>query len=169
MDSDERNLFVFPGGHLFITKGLLTDLSSAYELYYLLGFEACLVHDKFLFNRLLLEYNTSTLAALADGQTSSEASLSEVAYQLRQLSFESEIIQQVDELTANLICTSSIMDRTGIVPMLENSTSRSNQWLSYRTNYDRRMDFILNDIEAGSKCGSFKTNGSYQLHVLDKL
>ena len=62
IDNDvEKHAFTLPGGDLFITTGMLTSFEKEYELYYLLTFEATLMHEGYLLDLLKQEYNSLTL------------------------------------------------------------------------------------------------------------
>lgn len=165
LNDDKTNAFVLPGGHFYITTGLLRQLEQEYELYYILALEASLMNERYLLNRLIAEYNTLTLVELANELESQEGvTIEEVTALISHLEFQPELIQLVDEKVGDLICESSSMDRKGIIPIL----SKSIEWFKYRPSYGNRLRTIEN-LNESDRCGSFTTNGNYKKQVLDYL
>lgn len=165
LQDDRQNAFVIPGGHFYITTGLLKSLQREYELYYILAFESILMNDRHLLNRLITEYNTFTLLELADEKKTSEGvTIGNLVDLLPQVEFTADVIRKIDEEVAEIICQSSVMDRRGIISYLDETYD----WFNYRPNYGDRSDFILN-LEDMDNCGTFRTNGSYRLQVLNWL
>ncbi len=172
LQEEELNAYAIPGGHFYITTGLLKALKTEHELYYIIAFEASLMNEKVLLNRLISEYNTSKLEDItkqipvADGTDSHKLALS-----LKDLDFNEEDVLKVDTYTADLICTTSIFDRTGIVTILNRLENNSDfEWLQNRY-YDSasRKDYILNVLNPSGNCGTLKTNSGYQRYILDQL
>ena len=171
LDEETLNAYAIPGGHFYITTGLLKVLETEHELYYVLAFEASLMNEKLLLNRLISEYNTTKLEhvikqiPVADGTDSQTVALS-----LKDLDFNEEDVLETDFFTADLICGTSIFDRKGIVSIVNRLGDDPNfLWLQNRF-YDNasRKDFVENVINAGN-CGTLKTNGGYQRYILDIL
>ncbi|MEM6964709.1 MAG: hypothetical protein AAF573_08095 [Bacteroidota bacterium] len=171
---DEKTAFVTPGGHLFISTGLLKSLEKEYELYYILTFEATLMHERFVLNRLINEYNTTTLENLIQGvpQSAGMPTLNDVAATIGELQFDENMTMEIDQRVVSLICKSSIFDRTGIISIMDNLEPNDTKWMQTRQSYDYRdqIDFIVNlPVDAGDDCGNFRSNGGYQKFVLDRL
>ena len=169
VDFPQKNAFVIPGGNLYLTTGLLRSLDTEHQLYYILAFEAQLMNERFLLTNLIREFNTNTLANVANGQPSPNGTTSQtLAQAIANLNFEQETVIEVDEITADLICKSSRMDRLGILPLLDLADDDW-IWLNTRTSYSNRSDYIQNQIGENLDCGTFKTNGGYQRYVLNYL
>ena len=167
LDLPEKNAFVIPGGHLYITTGLLKSLQSDHELYYILAFEATLMNENYLLSRIVSDFNTQVLASIANGTPSPNGSTSKtLADVLSLLDFDETIIPEVDQLTSELICETSRMKRTGIVRLLESSDDGW-LWFQTRKNYIGRAQHII-EMEIND-CGTFETSGGYQENVLDQL
>ena len=163
----EKNAFVIPGGHLYLTTGLLQSLQSDHELYYLLAFEATLMSEKYLLTRIFSDFNTQVLASIANGTPPPNgATRHTLADELSQLEFDSELIPEIDALTSELVCESSRMKRNGLLRIL-NASDDSWTWLQTRKTYTGREQHII-EMEVGD-CGSFETSGGYQEYVLDQL
>ncbi len=170
----ERTAFVTPGGHLYISTGLLKSLNKEYELYYILTFEATLMHKRYVLNRLINEFNTTTLNNFVSGVAPppGSATLMDVAKMLGEIDFDEEMTREVDEYSVSSICKSSIFDRTGIVTIMSTLDIDDTKWMQTRRSYDYRnqLDYILNlPVSTGDDCGTFRTNGGYQKYVLDRL
>jgi len=171
--SDEKNAFILPGGFFYITTGFLKAMSREYEAYYVLAFEANLMNEGTLLNRLISEINTSSLIDIINGNPSPGGEQGQSMVQiLSTLEFNSDEIWSNDETTTATICSTSKWDRKGIVPLLE-SVDNSFEWFTYRPSYPSREQFILNmDVDTDAECGIVQTNfqtGGYQRYVLDRL
>ena len=167
LDLPEKNAFVIPGGHLYLTTGLLKSLRTEHELYYILAFEAILMNEKYLLTRIISDFNTQILASIANGSPSPNGATSQtLADELSQLEFDTELIPEIDEQASQLICETSTMKRTGLLRIL-NASDESWIWLQTRQTYAGRDEHLIGmGIE---DCGSFETNGGYQENVLDQL
>ncbi|MEO1514014.1 MAG: M48 family metalloprotease [Bacteroidota bacterium] len=171
LDMPEVNAFIVPGGHFYITTGMLRKMEREYELYYVMAFELSFLNEKWLINQLFSEYTTSAVAEVAASGRSAEDDLSvdKLAMVLSEFLVEPTVVQRIDESTASLICQTSRMDRSGIIPLLED-TDANILWLNTRSNYSGRIAYVLNDIQLeDANCGSFKSNGGFEKFVLDHL
>lgn len=166
----EKNIFVIPGGDLYLTTGLLRALESEHELYYLLAFEAALMNEKFLFHQIISHFNTNSLSKIASGSNRrNEPDAADIAAIIDKLDFDSDQVREIDRLTTRLVCKSSIMDPSGIdrISTLDDNTW---YWLDYRNNYAGRAAYVERIAETGDvTCGDFISNGNYTRFVLDKL
>ena len=171
LDEADLNAYSIPGGHFYITTGLLKALETEHELYYILAFEASLMNEKLLLNRLISEYNTTKLQEVikqipTDDGTDSKT----IANSLKDLDFNEEDVLETDYFTADLICLTSTYDRKGIIPILNRLENNPDfTWLQNRY-FDNasRKDFV-EDVIDSNNCGSLKTNGGYQRYILDIL
>ena len=170
LKSNDKNAFIIPGGHLYITTGLLKTLHTDHELYYILAFEASLMNEKFLLQNLIGNYNTNTLASIANGTPAPGGVTSQtLADIMAQLTFDEGIVKKVDELTAALICNTSVMRRTGILRLLDVFDDNW-IWLNTRTTYSNRDRFVETELNNRfPACGNFETEGGYQRYVLNWL
>lgn len=168
----EKNAFIVPGGHFYITTGFLKSLRTEHELYYILTFEAMLMNDNLLFNRLISEHNTKKLSNIGKRIPNDDGtSAFTLGQTLRDLIFESSDVMAVDALTADQICTSSIFDRTGIISILDRLQNDATfKWLENRY-YDSptRRDYIDGVLSPAGNCGDFIQNGGYERYVLSVL
>ena len=168
LNRPEKNIFIIPGGGLYLTTGLLRGLETEHELYYLLAFEASLMNEKFLFHQIIHRINTNALTKIAEGSTRlDDPNIKNIVDLIDNLQFDVDQIRSIDQLTINVICESSIMNPMGI-SRIADQTDDSWRWLDYRKNYNGRADHLHHLLE-GENCGVFKTNGNYARYVLSKL
>lgn len=167
---DDPNRFAFsaPGGYFYISSGFLEGLSKGYEIYYLMAFEAINISEDFLLESLIREYNIATILSLVDQPTSfSPLVLTEIVKFIRKdLVYETSVVKEMDELTAQLICETSVFDRFGIIPIL-NAIDFREQWRDTRPSYSDRLEFI-NSLRI-EDCGTVKSTGGYKKFVLENL
>jgi len=176
LDNEETlDLFILPGGHVLISTGFLLAIKEEYELYYLLSFEAQLMNERFLLNRLIQDYNSITLMNVMNdpGALANQITAEIITNELDEIIFDPEVTIGLDEVTASHICESSLYDNKGLATVLEriNSSTVSNSpWLKSRTSYTNRISTIINSHAApGLSCGDYRTDGSYQIKVIDIL
>ena len=169
LDLPEKNAFILPGGNLYLTTGLLKALESDHELYYFLSFEALLMSERYLLTRLIGDFNTNILSNISNGQPSPNGTTSNtLATAISRIDFTPDIVQELDGLVAELICESSRMDRFGLERIL-NIADDDWVWMTTRTNYSDRIEYLQQQTNSGLDCGSFQTNGGYQNYVLKHL
>ena len=168
IDDPNRFAFSLPSGYFYISSGFLQGLSKGYEVYYLMCFEAVNVSEDFLLNNLINEYSTTTLLNLIEQPTSfsSEAFRELAIYLKKEIAYEATVVQEIDQLTAQLICETSVFDRFGIIPILNVIDARE-QWRDTRPSYADRLNYI-NSLRI-EDCGAVKTTGAYKKLVLDNL
>lgn len=171
LEDPELNAFSIPGGHFYITTGFLKSLESEYELYYVLAYEASLMSSNVLLNRLISEHNTTKLVEILEGRRVADGTnASTLSLVVGDLDFEESEVLRMDNLTADLICETSIFDRRGIVNIMERiQIDDEFKWLKNRP-YDgpSRRDYVL-DVLSPESCGTLIQNGGYQRYVLDVL
>lgn len=162
-DDNWVHVFALPGGDLFVTTGLLKSLHEEYELFALLSFEASLMHEGHLLNQLIETYNSLVISKIID---SSEGA-GPVSAALPALVFAEKTVEDADEQSLDNVCATSILDPTGIAPLMEVPGFESSQWAATRPWYPGRKSKIL--AMPTHQCGKLKTNGGYQRFVLDRL
>ncbi len=170
LNQPEKNIFVIPGGGLYLTTGLLRSLETEHELYYLLAFEASLMNEKFLFYQIINRINTNALTKIVEGSArQDDPGADDIVALIDNLEFEADQVMALDEITLDVICNTSIIDPMGII-RIARQIDNDWFWLDYRTNYIGREDRLqlLLDQKA-EDCGDFTTNGNYHRYVLSKL
>lgn len=169
-DDDLKHAFVLPGGDLYISTGMLLSFKKEYELYYLLSFEALMMHEGFLLNRLILEYNSLTLNNIIEGnEGANQVTADLIADALPMLVYEKSITEELDRHTLNSVCETSILDPTGISPFLLSPGSETSRWLATRPSYNERVNLLSSMLEGRTDCGDKKGTGNYQRFVLNVL
>ncbi len=170
LNRPEKNIFVIPGGGIYLTTGLLRSLEAEHELYYLLAFEASLMNEKFLFHQIINRINTNALAKIVEGSArQDDPDADDIVALIDNLEFEADQVITLDEITLEVICNTSIMDPMGIA-RIANQTDSDWYWLDYRSNYTGREDRLRLLLEQKEEdCGDFTTNGNYARYVLSRL
>lgn len=171
IDSD-KIAFSLPGGHFYISTGFLKAMEMEYELYYLLAFEASMVQERLVLNRLISEYNSQFLFDLAEGKTDNkDIAPADIALAFLEMEYEPETVEIADKAAANLICESSIYSRLGLIPLFK-ILRANDHWMWTRSSYPgRTLEELLQafQLEDGINCGDLKTNGGYRHFVWEKL
>jgi len=170
LDTDEQMAFGLPGGHFYISTGLLRSIDEEHELYYILSFEANLMESRTLLNRIIEAYNTRFLTQLAEGQLlDMEAGAQSMARSIPLLDFEMFALLENDRLTVEHICRTSAFQPMGIMDILRGEQSGSWPWLAFRS-YSGRQNLLYSFSPPNeNECGEFRTNGNYQRYILDVL
>ncbi len=169
-NDESQHAFTLPGGDLFITTGMLKSFEKEYELYYLLTFEASLMHGGHLLNRLIFEYNSLTINNLIEGnEGANEITVDDIAEDLPHLDFDESTVREVDKYTVNSVCQTSILDPTGIGPFLLTSEFEDAEWLQTRPSYESRVNIIASLLEGRTDCGHKKGLGNYERFILNVL
>ncbi len=172
LDMEDKNAFAVPGGHLYISTGFLKSLETEHELFYILAFEASLINEKTLLNRLISEHNTIKLSNIGKRIPNDDGTDAfTLAQTLSNLLFDGSEVMENDTKTANLICESSIFNRKGILNILDRLENDSTfKWLETRYyNSSTRRDFVDFALNAEGDCGNFIQNGNYNRYILDVL
>lgn len=170
-DENLKHAFTLPGGDIYLTTGLLNCLDREHELFYLLTFEALLMHEGYILNRLIEEYNSLTINNLIEGRdTGNEITLEDIAADLPELVFENSVVELCDRETVASICNTSILEPTGINTLLLDASIINSEWLDSRPSYGGRSSKVLDfaNDNAGD-CGSSTGMGNYQTFVLGVL
>lgn len=170
-DDNLKHAFTLPGGDLFISTGMLKSFEREHEIYYLLTFEAALMHEGHLLNRLIEEYNSLTINNLIEGRTTDgQITLPEFAAELPSLVHDQKTVELTDEETVSSICGTSILESTGINPALLNPGFQNAMWLYTRPSYSNRTSKIVSLAnQNGGDCGHATGMGNYQRFVLNIL
>ena len=167
--TSKKNAFVLPGGHLYLTTGLLKSIGAENELYYIMACELTLMNEKYLFNRLLNQFNTTILVDLVNGSPSPNgATPNSIALALSTMDFEEEDLLVADERTIQLICQTSIWDPAGLVPLYAANVERDMLW-SERRDYNGRASRVGQLAQRDGGCGIRLSNGAYAQKVLANL
>ncbi len=171
LDQERAINFIAPGGNLYISTGMLKTLRYESELFYLFAFEVCLMDERYLFNRLLNEYNTSLIEeAIKELPSVNTPSARDLARTISELNFDEEQVREIDEFAASLICNSSQYNRKSIIEILTIRLNEVADWSTKRPSYYGRVEHVESlSVEDAGTCGNLSTLGKYQEFVLDIL
>ncbi len=167
---DVIDAFILPAGDLLITTGFLKNIKRENELFYLLSFEANLINEKYLLNRMVTEYNTINLISIIDGAVESNGiAVGQVLKDATEFVFNESEVGQIDEIAIPSICRTSIYRGDGISEIIGHDTDGTNFWLKKRMNYGGREEAAIQIADEIGNCGSLRTTGAYQEFILDVL
>ncbi len=165
---DQKNAFILPGGHFYITSGLLKALETEHELYFIMAFELSLMNEKYLFNRLLNNFNTTILIDMISGSPSPNgATPNSIALALSEFQYDEEDLLETDEKTIELICETSIWDPTGLIPIYVSTLDELSPWIINR-DYPGRIS-RLDQLKKQMGCGAILGNGAYEEKVTSNI
>ncbi len=170
-DDTRIRAFCLPGGALYLTTGLLRSIDSEYELYYIMTFEAMLMHQGHLLRRLAQEYNSLNLLHLIEGRLAANDFPAEViAAELPLLIFNADVIRDNDEASTREICHTSLFDPRGVVALMEKSSWKQAEWLLTRPSWSGRASSLATGVfTEGLSCGQTRALGMYEWKVLSRL
>jgi len=171
IDDDEKIALILPGGNLYLSTSLLKSLERAYELFYFLSFEANLMQEGFLLERLVQEYNAITIRNLISGSApANSTTLDIIAADFPTLIFAAETVELIDRDAVRTVCQTSVYSQTGIAPFILDAENDNAAWLASRLTYNGRTANIENiGIDGGFECGNLIGNGDYERYVLSAL
>lgn len=170
-DDTRMRAFCLPGGALYLTTGLLRHIESEYELYYIMTFEAMLMHQGHLLRRLAQEYNSLNLLHLIEGRlAANDLPAQVIAAELPLLIFNADVIRENDEATTREICRTSLFDPTGVVALIERAAWKQAEWLITRPSWTGRAPSIADGLfTEGLPCGQTRSLDMYEWKVLSRL
>ena len=120
IDTDGINAFAAPGGYIFLTKGLISILSTEDELAAVIGHEIAHVVKKHHFNVIkkqkLIEFGTEAISSAADSSIASKLSNMMGQIMARGLDKESEYEADIDGM---VISARSGYDASSLMSVLE--------------------------------------------------
>ncbi len=137
IDTDGINAFAAPGGYIFLTRGLISILSSEDELAAVIGHEIAHVIKKHHFNVIkkqkLIEFGTEAISSAADSSIASKLSNMMGQIMARGLDKESEYEADIDGM---VISARSGYDASSLMSVLEKLQvlkERKDEGLSFMT------------------------------------
>lgn len=101
---DSRNIFCFPGGHFYITTGLLKFIENESQLVGILANEIYYSESDILVNMLVRKYNGVSLGDIFLGREPEKFTTSEITAYLIDVKFEIRDVLQADKLGLEIVC-----------------------------------------------------------------
>ena len=148
--SDDIMAFCVPGGNFYITTGFLRALEYENELFYIMAFEAHLMDQRYLLNKLITIANSpSNLVEIGiNGQGDGIFALDLLVEIYNSINYHDppSTVMQIDQLTVETICNSSSYRRTGGTDL---GISSSTLWYLTRPSYPDREMVLEEDILLG--------------------
>lgn len=166
LDDNQRQAFITPGGHLFISTGLLKFISSESQLVSVIAHEIYYADTGYVVDKLKEKY--SDLADLLLNRIDPNF-IEELALNMGNLLFEEEEVLKADSYAINLLCPFQY-NALGIKTILESAKTYNGfiHWLTARPSSINRINNIVAIAQA---CGSEEETFSerYQAFIQDEL
>jgi len=147
--SDDVMAFCIPGGDFYITTRFLRELNFESELFYIMAFEAHLMDQRFLLNKLVTLANSpNNLVEIGkNGQGDGITALDLLVELYNSINYSDppNTVMQLDQLTVNTICNNSAYRRAGVTDL---DISNSN-WCITRPSYIDREMMLEDDLLLG--------------------
>ena len=154
-DDNERNIFVLPGGELFIYTGLLKFLNNNAELMGVIAHEVAYADGDWVVDNLISQFEGRSLNDILNDRDQSK--IEEIAEYFKIIGYEREAVVHADTFAMNLICPFRY-DPSGLKNVLERANNDLSEFKWIQTkNPDAavRMELIeefmnRNDCNDGS-------------------
>ena len=129
------------------------------------------MHEGYLLERLVKEYNAITIRNLISGSApANSTTLDIITEDFPNLIFEPETVELIDRDAVRTICRTSIYSNTGIAPFILNADNEEAAWLSSRRSYNGRVENIEGmESNEDFDCGNEIGDGDYEKYVLSIL
>lgn len=141
LKNEEQIATVLPGGHFVISKGFAKLFTKEYELFYVMAFEFELMNENHLLESMAqFVENISDLRELAENGDVQRAL--EIGTEIfNGISYDSQIVTQMDELAIKNICENSSFKSDGLRAFWS-QLNPDDQWLSTRVSPINRNDLV---------------------------
>ncbi len=144
IQNDEMEIvFSAPGGHLFISTGILKFIKNESQLIALLAHEVNYAENEILMNKMFEEYEAKDMSNILFGRA--DDILPSVGPWLRDLAFSKEEVLDADAFGIELICPFNYQ-ATGIKSIIELAleSNQEMEWLNTRPSDASRISVIEN-------------------------
>ena len=167
-NNSTARLFTLPGGHLFVSTGLLWRLEREYEVYALFALETQVIAEELLLGALITRYGTQTLLNLTDETlAANELTARILAEELPSVALSAADVEYLDPRALTQICRSSLYDPGGLRPLVADHPDVA--YFEQRPNYPGRAARLLAFRPETGDCGDLRTNGKFASEVLAVL
>lgn len=153
-DNKKRDIFIVPGGKIYIYTGLLQFIESESQFLSVLGHEIFFADSDYLINKLKNEYGGVTLGdILLENEIDNPGRFSEG---ISNLTFDTNELTLADDFSVELLCPFQY-DSKGIMQLLQKSNDNDIQvdWLN-NADFDINAR-IINIEEKAIECGEDET------------
>jgi predicted Zn-dependent protease len=175
VNDKSMNAMALPGGHIFITKGLLAKLSTEAQLAGVLAHETVHVAARHSTQQMSKQVGMDILLSAASRAGAGEGTLTiaNLATQLIALKYSRDDEREADMGGLNYMIAAGYSP-WGMVETMEilkaNAQTGSFEWLSSHPDPGNRVGYLTQAIQERPLPAGLATNaGEYQRHVLDRL
>jgi predicted Zn-dependent protease len=157
--ADEANAtaFTLPGGHIFITKGLIDNMLDESELVAVIVHEMAYADRGHATKLLLRTFGSQAISDILEQQISPKVSPQSIARAMPALAFSPEIVKEADVFAGQLLCPYAYK-AASMATFLEHTAQSGAKlaWLESRPSYPNRIRF-LKSYSNQSSCQGEKT------------
>ncbi len=145
------NLFTFPGGHIYITTGLLKLLESESQLVAIISNAIYYCNSDVLVNKLVKNFGGIAMGDMFLGNIPEKYTPSEIVDFLVDVTFDEREVMASDEMTIDIVCPFKY-DINSITKVLKQS--KNTVWLKrHPITHDRMTKLSIMIADSESKCG----------------
>lgn len=169
LDLDEKMAFCLPGGDFYITLGLLELIRNEHQLFYIMTFEALLMHERKLIAELSSLHNPLMLnQIIKSGRSSTGTTPLDLAKDIyNKIIYPDVDIKEIDIKTVQSICDRSNYEPTSINELVPNNVFI---WYQTRPPYQNRRATIIEE-STNNDCGrrEFAIYSTWFKNMVEKL
>jgi len=153
-NDEEANAFMVPGGHLYISTGLLKFLKGEHELVGVIAHEIAYADSDMLIDRMRDEFGSKDLSKILSNDAEREDILVGIASNMEDLFIVQDDIDTADAFATEIICE-FLWDAEGLLSVLQRGSedARPINWLQSKPTDDRRYFQLRNLIHDRGNCG----------------
>ncbi len=153
---NSANAFTFPGGHIFITTGLLKFLDTESQLVAIIANEIFYSNSDVLVNKLVHHFQGIAMGDMLLGNIPEDYTPSEIVDYLIDVHFEEREVIAADKMALEIICPYQY-DTSSLMHVIEKSKNGQHiLWIERHPTAEQRMAMIMTMIQ-DQDCGAGKT------------
>lgn len=144
---NNENAFVFPGGYIYLSVGLMQQLDNEAQLMGLLSDMMVNIDDKHCTQKLEQQFGRNFLVDVSLG--GNEDSMPEMILELSKTPYSAAVLQQIEAKTQNILCQADYNIQYFSTFLL--NTKEDNEWAQLFPSYENR-EAILHYAENADGC-----------------
>lgn len=164
-DDSSANAFIFPGGNMYITTGLLRNhIATKSELFSVIAHEMVYADNGFVMTALQNEYSPSSLLDISLGNNQDAAG--DLSEYLMTTPYNNESIQDADKKTCRIICASDYLAESFSV-FLNNLFQQTTNigWTTLHPDNGFRITNVNSTLEQLSCTGTDEQKSEYESFI----
>ena len=152
LNDDTINAFAFPGGHIYITVGLLKFIETESQLVAVIASEIYFCNSDILVNKLVRKYKGVAMGDMFLGSTPEKYTPTEIVEYLTDIKFEEREVILADEMAIDIVCNFRY-DVSSMIKIIEKAHGHKDiLWMNRQPSDENRVSKINEMIES-QDCG----------------